>query len=38
MPRTHFEGKTIRVVGTLSMFQMRPQIIVADAEKIQVVK
>jgi alkaline phosphatase D len=38
MPRTHFQGKTIRVVGTLSMFNMRPQIIVADAAKIQIVK
>ena len=32
LPRTHFEGKTIRVVGTLSMFNGRPQIIVSAAE------
>jgi alkaline phosphatase D len=38
LPRTHFQGKTIRVVGTLSMFAGRPQIIVADADKIQLVK
>jgi alkaline phosphatase D len=37
-PRTHFEGKAIRVVGTLSMYNGRPQIIVSAAEKIQVVK
>jgi alkaline phosphatase D len=37
-PRTHFEGKTIRVVGILSMFNGRPQIIVASADKISVAK
>jgi alkaline phosphatase D len=37
-PRTHFEGKMIRVVGILSMFNGRPQIIVASADKISVVK
>lgn len=37
LPRTHFEGKSIRVVGTLSLFSGRPQIIVSDAEKIRVV-
>ena len=36
LPRTHFEGKTIRVVGTLSLFGGRPQIIVSEAGKIQV--
>ena len=30
-PRTHFAGKVIRVTGTLSLFQGRPQIIVSDA-------
>lgn len=34
-PRTHFAGKEIRVTGTLSEFQGRPQIIVSDAAKIQ---
>ena len=38
LPRTHFEGKTIRVVGTLSLFSGRPQIIVSDAGKIEVVE
>ena len=36
LPRTHFEGKAIRVVGTLSLFSGRPQIIVAGADKIQI--
>jgi alkaline phosphatase D len=38
MPRTHFEGKLIRVTGTLSLFSGRPQIIVADAKQIQAIK
>jgi DNA/RNA endonuclease YhcR with UshA esterase domain len=38
LPRTHFEGKAIRVVGTLSRFNGRPQIIVSDAAKIQLAK
>ena len=38
LPRTHFEGKAIRVVGTLSLFSARPQIIVSDAAKISIVK
>jgi alkaline phosphatase D len=37
LPRTHFEGKTIRVVGPLTLFNGRPQIIVADAAKIQTI-
>ncbi len=36
-PRTHFAGRTIAVTGTLSLFQDRPQIIVADAKQIQIV-
>ncbi len=36
-PRTHFEGKSIRVTGTLSLFRERPQIIVSDAAQIRVV-
>jgi alkaline phosphatase D len=36
LPRTHFEGKTIRVVGPLTLFSGRPQVIVAEAAKIQV--
>ncbi len=38
LPRRHFEGKAIRVVGTLSLFAGRPQIIVSEADKINVVK
>lgn len=38
LPRTHYDGKTIRVVGPLTLFNGRPQIIVADASKIDVVK
>ncbi len=37
LPRTHFEGKSIRVVGPLTLFSGRPQIIVADVQKIQVI-
>jgi len=37
LPRTHFEGKTIRVVGPLTLFNGRPQIIVADANGIRAV-
>ena len=36
LPRTHFQGETIRVVGPLTLFNGRPQIIVADAAKIQI--
>lgn len=38
LPRTHFEGKTIRVLGLLTLFNGRPQIIVADAAKIQAIE
>jgi len=38
LPRTSFDGQTIRVVGTLSLFNGRPQIMVSDAKQIQVVK
>lgn len=36
-PRVHFEGKSIRVVGPLTLFAGRPQIIVANAEKIRII-
>jgi alkaline phosphatase D len=38
LPRTHFDGKAIRVVGELATFNGRPEIIVSDAAKIQVLK
>jgi alkaline phosphatase D len=38
LPRGHFEGRAIRVIGTLSLFNGRPQIIVSDAKQIQIVK
>ena len=38
LPRTYFEGRNIRVVGPLTLFSGRPQIIVPDSAKIQVVK
>ena len=38
LPRTHFEGKTIRVTGVLSLFRERPQIIVSDPAQIEIVK
>ena len=34
--RAHYMGKTVRVVGTLSMFQDRPQIMLTEASKITV--
>jgi hypothetical protein len=37
-PRTHFEGKTIRVDGKLSFFQDQPQIMLSDPAKIRVVE
>lgn len=36
-PRTHFAGKTVRVVGPVTLFQDRPQIMVEAASKISVV-
>lgn len=37
-PQTHFEGKVIRVTGTLSLFRERPQIVVDDPKQIQIVE
>ena len=37
LPRTHFDGKTIRVTGTLSLFSGRPQIVLTEGSKIQAV-
>ena len=34
--RRQFEARPIRVVGTLSLFREQPQIIVADARKIEI--
>jgi alkaline phosphatase D len=34
-PRKHFEGKTIRVTGTLSLFRERPQIMVSAPAQIR---
>jgi alkaline phosphatase D len=36
-PRRHFEGANIRVVGPLTLFQDRPQIILTEASKISIV-
>ena len=36
--RRHFEGQSIRIAGTLSLYRDRPQIIVSDAGKIQLTK
>ncbi len=38
LPRTYFEGKSIRVQGPLTLFSGRPQIIVSSAAKIEVLK
>jgi DNA/RNA endonuclease YhcR with UshA esterase domain len=35
--RGHFEGKKIRVQGPLTIYQDRPQIIVAEAARIRVI-
>lgn len=37
-PRSHFDGKMIRVVGVLSMFRDTPQIIVSDAKQIRILE
>ncbi len=36
-PRDHFDGRNVRVVGTLTTFQDRPQIVLSEAGKISVV-
>jgi DNA/RNA endonuclease YhcR with UshA esterase domain len=36
-PMTHYRGKTVRVTGTVSEFNDRPQIVVEDAGQITVV-
>lgn len=37
-PQEHYQGKTIRVTGTLTLFRDRPQIIISAAKQIEVVK
>jgi hypothetical protein len=37
-PRTHFEGKTVRVTGMFSRFREQAQIIVSDAKQIEIVR
>jgi DNA/RNA endonuclease YhcR with UshA esterase domain len=37
-PAKHYAGKTIRVTGTVSEYQNRPEIIVTDPEQIKVVE
>jgi hypothetical protein len=36
-PATHYKGKTVRVTGTVTLYNQKPQIKVEDAEQIQVV-
>jgi hypothetical protein len=36
-PMTHYRGKTVRVTGTVSVFNDRPQIVVEDAGQISIV-
>ena len=36
-PLTYYRGKTVRVTGTVSLFNDRPQIVVEDAGQIAVV-
>lgn len=38
LPRTHYDGKALRVQGTLTLFSGRPQVIVSDAKNIEIVK
>jgi alkaline phosphatase D len=35
--RSHYDGKSIRVVGTLALYNNRPEIIVSEPDKIRVV-
>jgi DNA/RNA endonuclease YhcR with UshA esterase domain len=37
-PATHFKGKTIRVTGTVTLFQEKPQIKVEDPDQIKIVE
>jgi DNA/RNA endonuclease YhcR with UshA esterase domain len=37
-PVKHFKGKTVRVTGTVSLYQERPQIILDKAGQIQIVE
>jgi hypothetical protein len=37
-PAAHFKGKTVRVTGTVSVFQEKPQIVVEDAGQVSVVE
>jgi DNA/RNA endonuclease YhcR with UshA esterase domain len=37
-PTTHYKGKTVRVSGTVTLYNKKPQIKVEDAEQIQVVE
>jgi DNA/RNA endonuclease YhcR with UshA esterase domain len=37
-PTTHYKGKTVRVTGTVTLYNKKPQIKVEDAEQIQVVE
>jgi alkaline phosphatase D len=36
--REHYEGKTLRVTGTLSLFRGQPQIIVSDPAQVEIVE
>lgn len=37
-PVAHFKGKTVRVAGTVSVYQEKPQIVVEDAGQISIVE
>jgi DNA/RNA endonuclease YhcR with UshA esterase domain len=37
-PVAHFKGKTVRVTGTVVLYQERPEIILEKAEQIQIVE
>jgi hypothetical protein len=37
-PLSYFKGKTVRVVGTVSLYNERPQIVIADPGQVEVVR
>jgi alkaline phosphatase D len=37
-PRQHFDGRTVRVTGVLTLFRERPQIIVSELSQIEILK
>jgi DNA/RNA endonuclease YhcR with UshA esterase domain len=37
-PSAHYKGKTVRVTGTVKLYREKPEIVVEQADQIQVVE